>query len=313
MQDDPFDILGIGRDVDAATAKRAYVRLVKAHPPETDPEGFQRVRGAWEAVQRELAQGASPPPSAVRVVVDDGLPDRRSPRPPPPIPEVFQTFLSRHGETLSDVQRSHFDEGSDARDLMLVALQLEQEGRPKEASELAVAVVAACEQAQAEVPIGDVLALVVRLERRRSTAAATALFARVTSLSKEIESGRGDAELRRLAFMRFRYLSVYFESLCKLPYTVLDEVIALAASPFTYRIEELQRTVALLPRAAIRQYRVLQRSEPSLFPPVGPGWLVRFSYNPDDSALGRGLGCLVAIGVALIYVAIRVFISSIFK
>ena len=32
-------------------ARRAYLRLLKKHKPETDPEGFQRIRSAWERIK----------------------------------------------------------------------------------------------------------------------------------------------------------------------------------------------------------------------------------------------------------------------
>lgn len=48
--DDPFEILGIPRDADERTIKKAYARLIKIHRPERDPDGFQRAHGAYEAV-----------------------------------------------------------------------------------------------------------------------------------------------------------------------------------------------------------------------------------------------------------------------
>lgn len=71
--------------VDARTARRAYLRAVKRHKPEQDPEGFQRVRTAWEVLQRHLsgpirAPRATPPPERPE-------PARREPVPPPPPPE----------------------------------------------------------------------------------------------------------------------------------------------------------------------------------------------------------------------------------
>ncbi|WP_438030361.1 DnaJ domain-containing protein [Sorangium sp. So ce233] len=49
---DPFlearDALAVAPDADAAAIKRAYRRQVVAHPPDIDPEGFRRVREAFE-------------------------------------------------------------------------------------------------------------------------------------------------------------------------------------------------------------------------------------------------------------------------
>jgi hypothetical protein len=43
--------LGLEADADADTARRAYLRLIKVRKPETDPEGFQRAREAYEVVR----------------------------------------------------------------------------------------------------------------------------------------------------------------------------------------------------------------------------------------------------------------------
>lgn len=52
---DPFTILGVDREADDDTVKRAYLAAVKVHSPEQDPAGFQRCRAAYEklATQRE--------------------------------------------------------------------------------------------------------------------------------------------------------------------------------------------------------------------------------------------------------------------
>jgi curved DNA-binding protein CbpA len=48
----PFEearrLLGVGIGEDPAVIKRAYRREVLAHPPDRDPEGFRRVRSAYE-------------------------------------------------------------------------------------------------------------------------------------------------------------------------------------------------------------------------------------------------------------------------
>lgn len=41
-------LLGVASDADANVIKRAYRKLVLAHPPDIDPEGFRRVRDAFE-------------------------------------------------------------------------------------------------------------------------------------------------------------------------------------------------------------------------------------------------------------------------
>lgn len=49
--DDPFVILGVPRDSGDAQIRSAYLRLLRIHAPEQDPEGFQRIRAAFEAIR----------------------------------------------------------------------------------------------------------------------------------------------------------------------------------------------------------------------------------------------------------------------
>ena len=48
---DPYAVLGLPREAPAAEIKRAYFALVRAHPPERDPEAFKRVRAAYERLR----------------------------------------------------------------------------------------------------------------------------------------------------------------------------------------------------------------------------------------------------------------------
>lgn len=66
---DPFAVLGVTESADDGAIRRAYVRLVRQHPPERDPDGFRRVRAAYEAVR-------SGPDRAVRRLLEaPRLPD----------------------------------------------------------------------------------------------------------------------------------------------------------------------------------------------------------------------------------------------
>ncbi len=47
---DACEVLGISTNATSKDARRAYLKLIKRHKPEQDPEGFQRVRTAFETV-----------------------------------------------------------------------------------------------------------------------------------------------------------------------------------------------------------------------------------------------------------------------
>ncbi|MFN7925362.1 MAG: J domain-containing protein [Bryobacteraceae bacterium] len=47
---DPWEVLGLDKDATPEQAREAYLRLVKSHPPESDPEAFERIRDAFDEV-----------------------------------------------------------------------------------------------------------------------------------------------------------------------------------------------------------------------------------------------------------------------
>jgi hypothetical protein len=53
LRTDPLAVLGVAPDADDSVIRRAYLRLVRDHSPERDPEGFRRVRAAYEAVRSQ--------------------------------------------------------------------------------------------------------------------------------------------------------------------------------------------------------------------------------------------------------------------
>lgn len=59
MNDDPFAVLGVSDDADDETIKRRYLALVRAFPPDREPERFQAFRRAYEATsgKRERLEG----------------------------------------------------------------------------------------------------------------------------------------------------------------------------------------------------------------------------------------------------------------
>lgn len=48
---DPYAELGIERTATQAEIKKAYFLAVRAHPPEREPEVFQRIRAAYEMLR----------------------------------------------------------------------------------------------------------------------------------------------------------------------------------------------------------------------------------------------------------------------
>jgi hypothetical protein len=51
LVDVAMEVLGLSGEPTPVEVRRAYLRQVKAHPPERDPEGFRRVREAFELLQ----------------------------------------------------------------------------------------------------------------------------------------------------------------------------------------------------------------------------------------------------------------------
>ena len=47
----PYAVLGVDPQATLDEIKTAYFALVRAHPPERDPEGFKRIRAAYEQLR----------------------------------------------------------------------------------------------------------------------------------------------------------------------------------------------------------------------------------------------------------------------
>ena len=54
MIDDPYAVLGLDRTAKADDVRRAYLRLVRVHTPESNPEQFKQVRAAYETLRSPL-------------------------------------------------------------------------------------------------------------------------------------------------------------------------------------------------------------------------------------------------------------------
>ena len=48
---DPYAVLGLPCTATAAEIKQAYFALVRAHPPEREPDTFKRIRAAYERLR----------------------------------------------------------------------------------------------------------------------------------------------------------------------------------------------------------------------------------------------------------------------
>jgi curved DNA-binding protein CbpA len=49
----PYKTLGLAQGASISDIRQAYFKLVKEYPPERDPEGFKRIRAAYEQLRTE--------------------------------------------------------------------------------------------------------------------------------------------------------------------------------------------------------------------------------------------------------------------
>jgi curved DNA-binding protein CbpA len=74
---DPYGVLSVPRSADQAAIRRAYLDLVRQHPPERDPDTFKRVRAAYEMLGTPEARATAlveipEPPPGEGLTVSDG-------------------------------------------------------------------------------------------------------------------------------------------------------------------------------------------------------------------------------------------------
>jgi curved DNA-binding protein CbpA len=77
----PFAVLGLDEDASDAAVRTAYLAAVRAHPPDRDPAGFQRIREAYDAIRDEdrrldLRLFGPPPLDRLEALLD-AFPDER--------------------------------------------------------------------------------------------------------------------------------------------------------------------------------------------------------------------------------------------
>src|SRR6266404_3045040 len=58
VSDNPFEVLGVGRDVSDKDLKKRYFQLLRQYPPETSPEEFNRVQHAYDELKDPAARAA---------------------------------------------------------------------------------------------------------------------------------------------------------------------------------------------------------------------------------------------------------------
>ena len=78
---DPFAVLGLEETATDEAVRAAYMQALRASPPDRDPEGFRRIREAYEALrdaERRLAfRLFGPPPLANLEELLDAFPEER--------------------------------------------------------------------------------------------------------------------------------------------------------------------------------------------------------------------------------------------
>jgi curved DNA-binding protein CbpA len=77
----PFTVLGLEETADDEAVRAAYLAAVRQSPPDRDPDGFRRIREAYETLQDEERRLAlrlfGPPPLANLEEFLDAFPKQR--------------------------------------------------------------------------------------------------------------------------------------------------------------------------------------------------------------------------------------------
>jgi curved DNA-binding protein CbpA len=91
---DPYLTLGVGPDADDAAVHAAYLAAVKRFPPDRDPERFQVLRAAYEALRTRRARLAQALFDQTPPTLTDIL-DKAAPLGPPGRPDraLFNALL----------------------------------------------------------------------------------------------------------------------------------------------------------------------------------------------------------------------------
>ncbi|MEI7769871.1 MAG: J domain-containing protein [Chloroflexales bacterium] len=102
---DPYEVLGLARSASAEEIKRAYFALVRANPPERNPEQFKRIRAAYERL-RDPAQRVE----ADMLLIQPWPEPARRKRAPKLTPGIRPTEALAVLRVLTDIDRSDWRE-----------------------------------------------------------------------------------------------------------------------------------------------------------------------------------------------------------
>jgi curved DNA-binding protein CbpA len=103
--EDPYAALELPRSATGDAIKRAYFALVRAHPPEREPEIFKRIRAAYERL-RDPEKRAETDMLLLQPWPDLG----RKRRPPRLDGQVHREDLVAAARALSDLERTDWRE-----------------------------------------------------------------------------------------------------------------------------------------------------------------------------------------------------------
>ncbi|MBI4317689.1 MAG: DnaJ domain-containing protein [Chloroflexi bacterium] len=115
---DACSILGIEPAGSSAEVRAAYMQKLREHPPERDPEGFKRVREAYETLRSPRKRAELTLLELRHGPAEFDL-DRLRDAPPPPFPERFVDHLI--AVLLADVNAAVDAEVARAREVALAA------------------------------------------------------------------------------------------------------------------------------------------------------------------------------------------------
>lgn len=102
---DPYTVLGLGHHATAAEIKQAYFALVRAHPPEREPEAFKRIRAAYEHLRDPERRAETD-----MLLLNTWPESTRKRRPPKLDLTLHREDVLAAARTLTDLERSDWRE-----------------------------------------------------------------------------------------------------------------------------------------------------------------------------------------------------------